>query len=102
MDQNQDTSIFQRTRCEDVDCPERVDCCTTVRWRIDARDFRDRVFREWWMLHEGARMYEEDGVFYIQWPMRCAKVSEDGLRCLDYENRPRNCRLYTCPRMAKP
>ena len=95
-----DKSIFEKIPCRDAECPERVDCCTTVRWRISKRDYDDRKFREWWFLHEGSRIYEEDGVFYIQWPMRCRNVSEDGLRCLDYENRPETCRLYVCSRMT--
>ena len=93
-------SVFERISCSDVDCPERIDCCTTVRWRITERDFNDRAFREWWLLHEGARIYEEAGVYYIQWPMRCRNVSTDGLSCRDYENRPDVCRQYACMRMA--
>ncbi len=97
---NEEMNIFQKIPCEAIDCPERIDCCTTVRWRISERDFRDKLFREWWLLHEGARLYEEDGAFYIQWPMRCRNVSSDGLRCEDYDNRPDTCRLYACRRMA--
>ncbi|MHB9028208.1 MAG: CxxCxxCC domain-containing protein [Candidatus Latescibacterota bacterium] len=100
MDQSNETSIFQKNPCLEADCPERAECCTTVRWRITERDFYDQVFREWWLLHEGARILEERGAHYIQWPMRCTKASEDGLRCTDYENRPLNCRHYTCERMA--
>jgi len=93
-------NIFQKQPCLDADCPERADCCTTVRWRISREVFHDRVFREWWLLHEGARLCEEDGTFYMQWPMRCSKVSDDGLRCADYDNRPENCRRYVCRYMA--
>ncbi len=100
MHRDEEKNIFQQTPCLEVNCTEREDCCTTVRWRIDERDYQDRVFREWWMLHEGARIYEEDGAYFIQWPMRCGKVSEDGLRCTDYDNRPVNCRLYICGKMA--
>lgn len=89
-------SIFENIPCGEVNCDERIDCCTTARWRISERDYNDRNFREWWLLHEGARIYEEDGCFFIQWPMRCKNVSDDGLRCLDYENRPETCRLYVC------
>jgi len=88
--------------CKDVDCPERIDCCTTVRWQIREEEYYDEVFREWWLIHEGARIYKENGVFYIQWPMRCKNASEDGLKCLDYANRPLNCKLYTCRRMNEP
>ncbi len=98
---DEEISFFQKTKCEDIYCQERKDCCTTVRWRIGERDFRDGMFREWWLLHEGARIYEEDGVFWIQWPMRCRNVSEDGLRCEDYEHRPATCRLYVCRRMME-
>ncbi len=93
-------NIFQKHDCLDVDCPERIDCCTTVRWRISRETFEDGVFREWWLLHEGARLYEENGVCWMQWPMRCSRVSEDGLRCMDYDNRPENCKRYVCDRMA--
>ncbi len=93
--------MFERTPCSEIECPERVACCTTVQWRISEEDYRDSRFREWWLLHEGARMFEENGVFYIQWPMRCRNVSDDGLRCLDYDHRPDTCRLYTCARMAE-
>jgi len=93
-------SIFERIPCSEADCPERIDCCTTVRWRIAREDYRDEGFREWWLLHEGARIYEENGVCWIQWPMRCKNVSADGLRCEDYNNRPDTCRLYTCPHMS--
>lgn len=93
-------SIFERIPCSEVNCPERIDCCTTVRWRISERDFNDSDFREWWLLHEGARIYSEDGEYWIQWPMRCRNVSDDGLRCLDYENRPLTCRMYACRRMT--
>lgn len=91
-----------RRSCEETDCPERADCCTTVRWRISRADYTDPRFREWWLLHENARMYEEDGAWFIQWPMRCRNVSPDGLRCLDYENRPDICRGYVCRRMTDP
>ncbi len=97
---DEEMSIFQKSPCETVDCPERIDCCTTVRWKIDERDYRDIRFREWWLLHEGARIYEEDGVFWIQWPMKCRNVSPDGLRCEDYDRRPATCRLYVCRWMA--
>jgi len=100
MHQDQEVSIFQKKLCIDVECPERSECCTTVQWRITEREFHDEVFREWWLLHEGARIFKYNGAYYIQWPMRCSKVSEDGLRCTDYENRAVNCRLYTCERMA--
>ena len=93
-------NIFERIRCEDTDCPERIDCCTTVRWRISREDYDDRRFRDWWLLHEGARLYEEYGACYIQWPMRCKLVSDDGLRCTDYDNRPELCRRYVCRYMA--
>lgn len=92
-------SFLERIPCEEVDCPERIDCCTTVRWKISERDYRDEAFREWWLLHEGARIYEEHGSYYIQWPMRCRNVCQDGLRCMDYENRPLTCRMYVCRRM---
>lgn len=93
-------SVFERKKCIEIDCPERIDCCTTVRWKISERDFNDKTFRDWWLQHEGARICEENGLYFIQWPMRCKSVSEDGLRCLDYENRPDNCKLYACFRMA--
>lgn len=93
-------SILARIPCSEVSCPERADCCTTVRWRISDKDFSDRRFREWWLLHEEARMYREDGVCYIQWPMRCRNVSPDGLRCMAYDDRPDICRGYACRRMA--
>ena len=93
-------SVFQKKKCMDTDCPEREDCCTTVRWKISESDYNSNTFKEWWLLHENARIYEERGTYYIQWPMRCKNVSEDGLQCLDYENRPDNCKLYVCHRMA--
>ncbi len=96
----EEQNIFERIRCENTDCPERADCCTTVRWRISADDFTDNRFREWWLLHEGARIYEEDGVYFIQWPMRCKNASPDGLRCMDYDNRPELCRRYVCRYMS--
>jgi len=96
----EEQNIFERIKCADADCPERIDCCTTVRWRITLDDYKDRRFRDWWTLHEGARIYEEDGVYYIQWPMRCKNVSEDGLSCLDYEARPEICRKYVCRAMT--
>ena len=94
-------SIFEKIPCSDAECSERIECCTTVRWRISESDFKDSRFRKWWLLHEGARLYKEDGAFYIHWPMRCRNISEDGLRCLDYENRPEICRLYVCKNMAE-
>ena len=94
-------SVFQKKDCLDVECSERVDCCTTVRRKISEREFNDKVFREWWLLHEGARLYEEDGFYYIHWPMRCKYASDDGLRCMNYENRPENCRLYVCRLMTE-
>ncbi|MFC1607801.1 YkgJ family cysteine cluster protein [Candidatus Latescibacterota bacterium] len=93
-------SIFERIPCNEVECKERIDCCTTVRWRVSQRDYHDEHFREWWLLHEGARIYEEDGINYIQWPMRCKNVAEDGLRCLKYDERPEVCRQFVCKPMA--
>ncbi|MFA6471587.1 MAG: YkgJ family cysteine cluster protein [Candidatus Latescibacterota bacterium] len=92
--------VVKKIPCADVQCPERVDCCTTVRWRISDEDYHDPIFREWWLIHEGARLYHEDGAYFIQWPMRCMLVSEDGLRCTDYERRTENCRLYVCRKMT--
>ena len=96
----EEKSMFQKIPCDDVECPERAECCTTVRWRISRENYYNTDFKEWWLLHEGARIFKEDGAFYIQWPLRCRNVSEDGLRCMDYENRPKNCRLYACNYMA--
>jgi Fe-S-cluster containining protein len=93
-------SAFEKTPCTKTLCPEKADCCTTVRWRISEHDYHDPRFHEWWLLHEGARIYEEDGIFYIQWPMRCRNVSADGLRCMDYDNRPDTCRFYVCKHMT--
>jgi hypothetical protein len=97
----EEKSMFQKTPCEDIDCPERAECCTTVRWRISRENYYDTDFKEWWLLHDGARIFEEDGTYYIQWPLLCRNVSGDGLRCTDYENRPKNCRLYACKYMAE-
>lgn len=94
-------SVFEKISCSDVICPERIECCTTVRWRISESDFKEESFRKWWLLHEGARIYEEDGVYFIHWQMRCKNASPDGLKCLDYENRPDVCRFYVCKRMAE-
>lgn len=85
--------------CKDTYCPERIDCCTTVRWRISKSEYNDPVLRDWWLAHEGSRMYKEGDVYYIHWPMKCKYVSENGMECTDYNNRPLNCKLYVCDRM---
>ena len=97
----EETNLFEKIPCKDAKCPERRDCCTTVRWRISSEEYSDSRFREWWLLHEGARLFKENGTCYIQWPMLCSKVSEDGLRCTDYENRPHICREYVCGYLAQ-
>ena len=81
MQEKPEKSAFERIPCRNLDCPERIECCTTVRWHIGERDYHDRDFREWWLLHDGARLIEEDGMFYMQWPMRCRNVADDGLSC---------------------
>lgn len=70
-------------------------CCRYFAFEIDRprtrRDFDDI---RWFLLHEDAAVFVEDGKWYLQVNRRCKALLPDN-RCGIYENRPAICRAYT-------
>ncbi len=70
-------------------------CCRYFAFEIDRprtrRDFDDI---RWFLLHEDAAVFVEDGKWYLQVNRRCRALLPDN-RCGIYESRPAICRAYT-------
>jgi len=74
-------------------CPAK--CCRYFALPIDTpTDHKDFEYIRWYLLHEGATAFLEDGSWYLLVYARCRHLDDDH-RCMDYEHRPRICRAYT-------
>lgn len=70
-------------------------CCRYFALPIDKpTDWEDFEFIRWFLLHERASVFTEDGEWYLLVHNKC-KVLGDDNRCTAYETRPQICRDYT-------
>ncbi len=69
-------------------------CCRYFALQIEKprtrRDFEDL---RWYILHEDASIFVEDGEWYLQINRKCRALLPDN-RCAIYHNRPSICREY--------
>ncbi len=74
-------------------CPGK--CCRYFALPIDTPETR-REFDSvrWFLLHERATVFVDDGAWYLLVHTKCKHLREDN-RCGIYENRPAICREYT-------
>jgi len=74
-------------------CPAK--CCCYFALPIDTpEDWDDFEYIRWYLLHERATVFIEDGCWYLLVHNRCKHLGQDNL-CTRYETRPQICRDYT-------
>ncbi len=54
----------------------------------------DFEYLRWYILHDRASIFVDEGIWYLLVHTTCKKLGEDNL-CGDYENRPNICREYS-------
>jgi uncharacterized protein len=70
-------------------------CCRYFALPIDTpENFSEWEFVRWYLLHEGATVFREDGQWYLLVHAVCKHLQSD-LRCGIYETRPQICRDYS-------
>jgi Fe-S-cluster containining protein len=70
-------------------------CCRYFALAIDSPDtWKDFEYMRWFLLHEGAAVFTEDGDWYLLVYGACKHLRPDQ-RCAIYPTRPRICREYT-------
>jgi uncharacterized protein len=70
-------------------------CCKYFALPMDRPKTRkDYDFVRWFLLHERASAFTEDGTWYLLVHTRCKHLQPDN-RCGIYETRPQICREYT-------
>ncbi|MGD9128280.1 MAG: YkgJ family cysteine cluster protein [Planctomycetia bacterium] len=74
-------------------CPAKC-CCYFALPIEEPVDWEDFEFIRWYLLHERATVFVDDGEWYLLVHNRCKALRDDNL-CGDYENRPQICRDYT-------
>ena len=69
-------------------------CCRYFALPIDTPTTRkDFEYIRWYLLHERAAVFTEDGTWYLLVHTRCKHLGDDDL-CGNYQTRPRVCREY--------
>ena len=70
-------------------------CCRYFALPIDAPEaLEDWEFVRWYLLHDGATVFREDGQWYLLVHSVCKHLAADN-RCGIYETRPPICREYS-------
>ncbi len=70
-------------------------CCRYFAMAIEDPDTsRDWEFVRWYLMHEAATVFSEDGTWYLLVHTKCKHLQDDN-RCGTYETRPTICREYT-------
>jgi len=70
-------------------------CCRYFALPIDRpTKWKDFEFIRWYLLHEGATVFTEDGNWYLLVYAKCKHLGDDNF-CQDYESRPQICRDYS-------
>jgi Fe-S-cluster containining protein len=73
-------------------CPAK--CCRYFALTIEEpRDWEDFDFIRWYLLHERAAVFVEDGAWFLLVNNRCKHLGDDN-RCRIYHTRPEICRGY--------
>lgn len=93
--------MIQKIRREDLG-PDEVLCdhCTAKCCRYFAlpidnpEDSKDFDFIRWYLLHERASVFVDEGTWYLLVHTTCRHLRDDNL-CGIYETRPQICRDYT-------
>lgn len=74
-------------------CPAK--CCCYFALPIETPEtFDDFEYIRWYILHEQATVFTEDGDWYLLVHTRCRQLGEDN-RCMAYDTRPKICRDYS-------
>jgi Fe-S-cluster containining protein len=74
-------------------CPAK--CCRYFALPIDEpAEFADYEFIRWFLLHEHATVFVEDGTWYLLVHTKCKHLAADN-RCQIYATRPQICRDYS-------
>jgi Fe-S-cluster containining protein len=70
-------------------------CCRYFALPIETpTEFSDFEYIRWYLLHDGAAVFIEDGVWYLMVYSTCKHLQDDN-RCGIYETRPEICRGYS-------
>ena len=70
-------------------------CCRYFALPIETpTEFTDFEYIRWYLLHERASVFKEDGDWYLLVHTTCEHLQSDN-RCGIYETRPQICREYT-------
>ena len=70
-------------------------CCRYFALPIDKpTNYEEFDFVRWYLLHENATVFVEDGSWYLLVHNVCKELGEDN-RCKIYEKRPQICREYS-------
>ena len=93
--------VSTKPRREEVPADENLceyctaKCCRYFALPIETpNDWRDFEFIRWYLLHEQASVFTEDGDWYLMVHTVCKHLQHDN-RCGIYETRPQICREYT-------
>jgi uncharacterized protein len=74
-------------------CPAK--CCRYFALPIDEpSEYTDYEFIRWFLLHEHATVFVEDGTWYLLVHTKCKHLGDDN-RCGIYATRPQICRDYS-------
>ena len=74
-------------------CPAK--CCRYFALPIDTpRSVREFDYLRWFLLHERATVFVDEGAWYLLVHTKCKHLGDDNL-CGIYETRPKICREYT-------
>ncbi len=74
-------------------CPAK--CCRYFALPIDRpTEWKDFEYMRWFLMHDKASVFVEDGTWYILVHTKCKNLRDDNL-CGIYETRPQICRDYT-------
>ena len=92
--------LANRPKKADV-APERLceycagKCCRYFALPIDVpTNYEEFDYVRWYLLHEGASIFVEDGSWYLMVQTICKALTDEN-RCAIYEKRPKICRDYT-------
>ncbi len=83
-------------QADDVLCNHcRAKCCRYFAFPIDKpSDWQDFDYLRWYLMHERASVFIEEGCWYLLVHNPCQHLREDQ-RCDIYDTRPQICRDYT-------
>lgn len=74
-------------------CPAK--CCKYFALPLETPDtWKEFDYMRWFLLHDGATVFTEDGQWYLLVYNKCRHLRDDNL-CGIYETRPQICRDYT-------